>query len=65
MCNREMAMFLDRRRKVGPPKAVSFQFDNNIRRSQQRNKRNYNTRKPASSFNVATGQRVYDRDNVL
>ena len=47
MCGRGMAMPLDRLQKLAPPKAVSFQLDNDVRRSQRRNDRNYNVRKHA------------------
>ena len=64
MCGRGIAMPLDRLRKFAPPKAVSFQLDGDVRRSQRRNERNYNARKHASYFNVAEGQRVHVRNNV-
>ena len=59
-----MAMPLDRLRKLAPLKAVSLQLDNDVRRSQRRNERNYNARKHASPFNVAKGQHVHVRDNI-
>ena len=49
---------------LAPPKAVSFQLDNDVRRFQQRNMRNYNARKHASLFNVAKGQHVQVRDKI-
>ena len=64
MCGRGMAMPLDRIRKLAPPKAVSFQLDNDVRRSQRRNERNYNPRKHASYFHVSEGQHVHVRDNI-
>ena len=64
MCGRTMTMPLDRLRKLTPPKAVSFQLDNNVRRSQKRNERNYNSRKRATDFKVKEGRSVRVRDNV-
>ena len=64
MCGRAMAMPLDRLRKMTPLKAVSFQLDNNVRRSQQRNERKYNARKRASDFNVKEGQQIHVRENI-
>ena len=59
-----MEMPLDRLRKLTPTKTVNFLLDNNVRRSQQRNERNYNTRKRAKYFNVKEGQHVHVRDNI-
>ena len=64
MCGRGMAMPLDRLRKLAPLKAVSFQLDNDVRRSQRRNERNYNARKHALPCNVSEGQNVHIRDNI-